>query len=156
MELTGQILTFSITIVTGMLLGVLFDCYRILRGTFNPKAVVTWFTDLLYWLVATAVVFVALVVSNWGELRFYVFIGILTGLGSYYSWLSLHAIRLLSSIVRFITYVLKLMERIFMVMFLRPGRYCMRVVSWPFLFTYRKARSWFYARFPKPPDDEKK
>ena len=84
MELNGQVFTFLMTIVTGMLLGGLFDCYRVLRRTFKPKAFMTWLADLLYWLVATVVMFIALVFSNWGELRFYVFIGVLSGLGVYY------------------------------------------------------------------------
>lgn len=156
MELTSQVLTFVMTIVTGILLGILFDCYRVLRGTFNPKTLMTWFTDLLYWLVATAVVFIALVVSNWGELRFYVFMGILSGVGVYYRWLSLYAIRLLSSIVRLIIATLGLMKRTFISILLRPGVYCMRMASRPFVFACHKATSWCHIRWSKPPDDDKK
>ncbi|MBP2628262.1 MAG: spore cortex biosynthesis protein YabQ [Firmicutes bacterium] len=155
MELTGQVMTFVITIMTGMLLGVLFDCYRVLRGTFSPKRLVTWFTDLLYWLVATAIVFIALVFSNWGELRFYVFIGILSGLGVYYNWLSLYAIRLFSKTIKLIIAGLSLLKKIFIGAFLKPGRYCMRLVSRPFMFVGHKATTWYRTRWPKPPDDEK-
>lgn len=156
MELTGQIMTFVITIITGILLGGLFDCYRVLRGTFKPKALITWFTDLLYWLVATAVVFIALVFSNWGELRLYVFIGILSGLGLYYNWLSLYAIRLFSNMIRLIITGLSFIKKVFIGAFLRPGIYCIRMASWPFMFIGRKATAWRRTRWPKPLDDEKK
>ena len=156
MELTGQILAFVITIVTGILLGLLFDCYRVLRGTFNPKAAVTWLTDLLYWLVATAVVFVALVLSNWGELRFYVVIGILSGLGLYYRWLSLYSIRVFAKVIKLIIAGLLLLKRIFIGVIVKPGRYCTRIAMWPVLFSCRKTAVWWRTRWPKPPEDEEK
>ena len=155
MELTGQVMTFVITIMTGILLGVVFDCYRVLRGTFNPKPLLTWFTDLLYWLVATAVVFIALVFSNWGELRFYVFIGILSGLGLYYNWLSLYFIRLFAKTIKLIVAGLLLIKKIFIGVFIRPGAYCIRMVSWPFMFVGRTVITWYHKCWPKPPDDEK-
>lgn len=155
MELTGQVMTFLITIMTGILLGTLFDCYRVLRGTFKPKVLVTWFADLLYWLVATAVVFFALVFSNWGELRLYVFIGILSGLGLYYNWLSLYVIRLFSGVIRLTIAGLSLMKRIIIGTILKPGRYCLGIASWPFRFVSRKATAWCHTRWPKLPNDEK-
>ena len=155
MELTGQVLTFVMTIMTGILLGVVFDSYRVLRGTFNPKPLLTWFTDLLYWLVATAVVFIALVFSNWGELRFYVFIGILSGLGLYYNWLSLYIIRIFSNTIKLIIAGLNLMKKTFIGAFLKPGVYCIRMASWPFMFVGCKMIAWYNVRYPKPPDDEK-
>jgi len=142
--------------MTGILLGGLFDCYRVLRGTFKPKVLVTWFTDLLYWLIATAVVFIALVFSNWGELRFYVFIGILGGLVLYYNWLSLYIIRLFSCMIKLIIAALSLMKKIFIGVFLKPGVYCMRMVSWPVRFVGRKATAWYRIQWSKLPIEKEK
>ena len=152
----GQVITFVMTMVIGMLLGVVFDCYRVLRRTFNPQTLMTWFTDLLYWLIVTAIVFFSLVLSNWGELRFYVFIGILGGLGLYYKWVSLWAIRFFLSGIRFIIVGLKLVKRSFIRIILRPGIYCIRIVSWPLKFLWYKFRGWCRTLWIKPPDDEKK
>lgn len=156
LELTGQVTTFIMTIGTGILLGVLFDCYRVLRGAFAPKAVMTWFTDLLYWLIATAVVFISLVLSNWGELRFYVFIGIISGLGLYYKWLSFYLIRLVARGVCFIILVLRFLKRIVIIIVVRPIVYCMRMVSCPFQFLWHQLVMWCRMRWIKPADDEKK
>ncbi|MBC8016434.1 MAG: spore cortex biosynthesis protein YabQ [Sporomusaceae bacterium] len=156
MEFTGQVLAFAITIVTGILLGLLFDCYRVLRGTFNPRSVVTSLTDLLYWLIATAVVFAAVVLSNWGELRFYVFFGILSGLGLYYKWLSLYSIRMFSMIIRLIIAGLSLLKRIFIGVVVRPGRYCIRMAIKPITYSCRRTTVWWRTRWPKPPEDEEK
>lgn len=154
MELTSQIFTFAITVVTGILLGILFDSYRVLRGTFDLKKYVTWFTDLLYWLLATVVVFIALLASNWGELRFYVFIGILSGLGLYYNCFSRYAVYLLSIIVRLIMRSAGILNKIFITTILKPGAYCMGLVSWPIKFISCKLKKWYFALYPRPPSDE--
>jgi spore cortex biosynthesis protein YabQ len=154
-ELASQVTTFVMTIMTGALLGVLFDLYRVLRRSHNPSAVCTWFTDLLYWLVATTVIFIALVFSNWGELRFYVFIGILSGLGLYYNWLSIYTIRLFAHGIRLIVSTIGLLRKIVSNVLFRPTRYCMRMICWPVAFSYRKMIAWYHVRWPPILDDEK-
>jgi len=155
-ELTNQVFTFMMTIVTGMVLGILFDSYRVLRGTCNPQLVLTWCMDLLYWLVATVIVFIALVSSNWGELRFYVFIGMLTGVACYYHWLSIYIIRMLSTFVQVTRESVRWMKKIVVHMFFTPGLYCIRMLLFPFIFIWKKMISWFSIRWPKRPDEEKK
>ncbi len=154
MELNGQVFTFLMTIVTGMLLGGLFDCYRVLRRTFKPKAFMTWLADLLYWLVATVVMFIALVFSNWGELRFYVFIGVLSGLGVYYRWLSLYAIRFFLGGISLIIALLKLLKKILFAVVIRPGLCFMKITVWPFMFVCKKITCWYQAHRLKPPDEK--
>lgn len=155
MQVDSQLYTFIITIATGILLGALFDCYRVLRGTFRPRAVMTWVTDLLYWLIATVIVFLALVVSNWGELRFYVFLGIVSGVILYYRLLSLYAIRLLLAIIRLIKGIVTLFKKA-VVFIIKPIVLCINIIYWPFRFFGSKAKGWYYTKFPKPPIDEKK
>lgn len=93
MDLAGQAATFILTIITGGLLGLLFDSYRILRQVLRLHWAIGALADVGYWLVATAVVFGALLISNWGELRLYVFIGLGLGALLYYRLFSCHAIR---------------------------------------------------------------
>jgi spore cortex biosynthesis protein YabQ len=155
MEFNSQVVSFLITIVTGAVLGVLFDCYRVLRSTFRTNGRMTSLTDLLYWLVATIVVFLALVASNWGELRFYVFLGILSGVWLYYRLASFVVIRLFLEVVRFVKSVVILIGKIVKSFFIRPILFCIKVVSWPFRYVNSWVRAWYHFRYPKPPKDEK-
>lgn len=84
MDFYGQIDTFLYTLLTGIILGVIFDFYRVFRGICRPHIWITSITDLMYWLLATILVFVALLVGNSGEVRLYVFIGLLLGVVLYY------------------------------------------------------------------------
>jgi spore cortex biosynthesis protein YabQ len=152
----SQLSTFLTTIATGITLGVLFDCYRVLRGTYRSKVLMTWVTDLLYWLIATVIVFIALVISNWGELRFYVFLGILSGVGLYYRLLSLYVIRLFSGLIKLIKSIVTLIKKSLILFVIRPLVLCLRIISWPVRFISSKLMGWYYVRYPKPPIDEKK
>jgi len=155
-QVESQFSIFLSTVATGITLGVLFDFYRVLRGTFRPKVLITWVTDLLYWLIATAIVFIALVLSNWGELRFYVFLGIISGVGLYYRLLSLYVIRLFTGMIKLTKSIIAFVKNMFIVLIIRPISLCIKIVSWPFRWISSKIKAWYQVWYPKPPLDEKK
>ncbi len=101
MELSDQITTFAITVTTGAILGALFDLYRVIKAKLRPCPLITAVTDILYWLTATAIVFAALLLGNWGELRLYVFIGLITGVTIYYRVFSRYVIRFFTGVFYF-------------------------------------------------------
>src|SRR5690606_32547671 len=63
-----QLHAFAMTIAAGMAAGLLFDMYRLARRGLRPRGTGAWLLDLMFWLVATPVVFALLLVANWGEL----------------------------------------------------------------------------------------
>ncbi|MGE5576162.1 MAG: spore cortex biosynthesis protein YabQ [Syntrophothermus sp.] len=95
-----QAASFFITVLAGLLLGLLFDTYRVMRRRTKPRGLATSLGDLLFWVVATSVTFTFLLLGNWGELRLYVFVGLFLGVGFYYWALSRLYIRFLAGILR--------------------------------------------------------
>jgi len=90
-----QLHAFAMTIAAGMAAGLLFDMYRLARRGLRPRGTGAWLLDLMFWLVATPVVFALLLVANWGELRFYVVVGLAAGATLYFGLLSafmMHAV----------------------------------------------------------------
>jgi len=87
-SLAEQTYAFLMTILAGGVVGLLFDLYRVLRSALRPKQLATALTDLLYWIVVTPTVFAMLLAGNWGELRFYVLVGLAVGLALYFQALS--------------------------------------------------------------------
>lgn len=67
----------------GIIVGLSFDLYRILRGLMNPGKIATILGDIIFWILVTIIVFGGLIVKNWGSVRGYVFLGILIGFGVY-------------------------------------------------------------------------
>ncbi len=70
---------FFFTIYGGILIGFIYDLYKIFRRIFHPKRIATLVQDLIFWIIITTVAFYLLILSNQGELRFYNFIGFIIG-----------------------------------------------------------------------------
>lgn len=99
-SLAQQTYAFLMTILAGGIIGLLFDGYRVVRSLLKPKQLATAMTDLLYWIVVTPTVFALLLAGNWGELRFYVLLGLAVGLLLYFQTLSAAVIWFLMSVIK--------------------------------------------------------
>lgn len=138
MDFTGQAATFVMTVTVGVLLGVIFDFYRVLRGVFKPRAITTYIFDLMYWLLAIALAFGGLLVSNWGELRFYVFLGLTGGAAIYYKLLSRYAIWLLVRTIRVFLLTLEWLNKLVITFIIKPAGWFLRLCLMPFTYAGRK------------------
>lgn len=68
----------------GFLLGALYDVFRVIRLLMRPSARVIFFQDLLYFTLGSVVTFLFALAVTGGELRFYLFLGLVTGFTAYY------------------------------------------------------------------------
>ena len=77
--ITNQAYLFLIFIVNGLIIGFLFDLFRILRLSFKTKDFVTYLEDITFWILTGFIVLYSIFVFNNGEIRFYIFLGIALG-----------------------------------------------------------------------------
>lgn len=138
MDFAGQLYTFLTTMVIGVSLGFIFDFYRVLRGIFKPRSVVTYMFDFFYWLLAIIITFGGLLASNWGELRFYVFIGLLGGAVLYFRLISRFSILILVRTIRMVLFVVGWIKMVVTKLFIKPLMYCLGVFVVPFTYAGRK------------------
>ncbi|NMB45783.1 MAG: spore cortex biosynthesis protein YabQ [Firmicutes bacterium] len=103
--LAGQVYGFAVTITAGLSLGLLFDLYRLWRRATRPQRMVTALSDILFWMIATPLTYVYLLMGNWGELRFYVFLGLLLGLFLYFMVFSVLVLNLLITVSYYVAAV---------------------------------------------------
>ncbi len=82
-----QFHAFFVIVLSGVVLAFLFDLLRVMRGHYRPPWWLAAGADALFWVVATLALSGGLFLGNWGELRFYVLVGLLIGIGLYY-WLA--------------------------------------------------------------------
>ena len=66
-------------IVVGFGLGFLWDFYRVLRLNIRPSLKITFFTDLLFWVLLTLVVLFLLIIYWRGEIHIYTYVGLALG-----------------------------------------------------------------------------
>ena len=51
LTLNNQAYLFALFIVNGILIGILFDIFRILRKTFKTSDFITYIEDIIYWII---------------------------------------------------------------------------------------------------------
>ncbi|MBU3110648.1 spore cortex biosynthesis protein YabQ [Clostridium lacusfryxellense] len=87
-SLIGQVELITFSLLAGIITGVFFDIYRLIRGLQNPNKVLTIIQDLLFWTLTSIVVFIFLMYTNKGYINFYVYVSLIIGVYLYLKLLS--------------------------------------------------------------------
>lgn len=104
----NQAYLFLVFSLTGIIIGVLFDFFRILRRSIKTPNVITYIEDILFWILTGLLVLYNIWYFNNGEIRIYMFLGIILGILIYMSTLSNIIIKIFSKILQTIIKVLEL------------------------------------------------
>lgn len=75
----NQLYIFLLFILTGIVIGIVFDIFRIFRRSFKTNDIITYVQDFLFWLVTGCILLFSIFTFNNGGLRGYIFIGIILG-----------------------------------------------------------------------------
>lgn len=78
-----ELYNFFIFIILGILISFIFDVFRSLRKKFKTCNFIIYIEDILFWLISGFLIVSAIFNFNAGELRAYLFIGILIGITIY-------------------------------------------------------------------------
>ena len=110
--LESQINTLFIFAITGFIIGILFDFFRIQRKVFKTYDIITYIQDILFWILTGLIVLYSIFVFNNGEMRIYIFLGILIGIILYVLLFSKYVIKInvfiINKIKWFISIILKI------------------------------------------------
>lgn len=116
---------FIAFILNGFLIGIIFDCFRILRKSFKTLDFITYIEDILFGIITGLLILYSIFKFNNGELRFYLFLGIFIGLLLYllifskvFIKICVFIISIIKKIVNFmiiipIKFICKLFKKIF-------------------------------------------
>ena len=108
--ITNQSYLFLIFTLDGFIIGILFDFFRILRKSFRTSNLVTYIEDILFWILTGILVLYSIFTFNNGEIRFFMFLGIIIGITMYMLLLS-------NYIVKINVYIIKVIKKIFSMIF---------------------------------------
>ena len=103
-------------LLAGILTGLMFDLYRIIRGSKIPKAIIV-VEDTLFWVLAAMVIFAFLLYTNFAFLGPYVYIFMLISLAIYMKFIS-------NKCINFELYVVNAVGKVFRIIF--------KNISYPF------------------------
>ena len=76
-------LLFLIYILIGIIIGVVFDIFRILRKSFKTSDFITYIEDIFFWIITGGILLFAIFFFSKGELRGYIFFGLIIGIALY-------------------------------------------------------------------------
>lgn len=124
MPLSEQMTAFAWTLVMGMFAGLCYQTYRVFYDLLKPKKAGTFTGDIIFWLLLTAFAFIMLLKANYGQLRLYVFIGLLLGAFLFVRLLGDPSYRVLRQIIHLAGGLLRLAGRL--------CYYAWKVISFPF------------------------
>lgn len=95
----NQAYLFLIFTFTGMAIGILFDIFRALRKNFNTSDILISIQDILFWIITGFMILYNIWYFNDGEIRIFMFLGIILGVLIYILTLSSIIFQLLYKIL---------------------------------------------------------
>lgn len=99
---TNQAYLFFVFIINGIIIGLLFDFFRILRKTFKTKDIITYIEDFLFWILTGITLLYSIFTFNNGEIRLFMLLGVLLGVIIYMIFISSYIIKINVVIINFI------------------------------------------------------
>lgn len=124
---SNQAYLFLVFIINGIVIGLLFDFFRISRKVFNTNDMMTYIEDILFWILAGATVLYSIFIFNNGEMRLFMFLAILLGAFAYMVLISSHIIKinvkiinLIKKIVGILAFPLKVIYQLIHKIFFKP------------------------------------
>lgn len=129
----NQVYLFGIYSVCGIIIGIFFDLFRILRRSFKTPDIVTYIEDILFGIFTGIFLIFILFVFNNGEMRFFMFFAIMLGLLLYLLTISKYFIKInvtvlvtikkiIKRILLILVYPITLLKKILSRLILKPFR----------------------------------
>ena len=75
----NQTYLFLVFSLTGVIIGILFDFFRILRKSFKTSDIITYLEDIIFWILTGFIVLYNIWYFNNGEIRLFMILGIIMG-----------------------------------------------------------------------------
>lgn len=133
-----QMYSFGIFIVNGLIIGVLFDVFRISRKTFKTSNIITYIEDIVFWILTGLILLFSIFTFNNGEIRNYIFLGVITGFTFYMLFLSKFFIKINVKIINILKTITTRILKIIIYPIKITIRFLKNIIIIPTKFIYRK------------------
>lgn len=103
----NQAYLFLVFSLTGVIIGILFDFFRILRISIKTPNIITYIQDILFWILTGIIVLYSIWYFNNGELRIFVLLGLILGVLIYITTLSSIIVKIFTKVLVFFINIFK-------------------------------------------------
>ncbi len=105
--MNNQLYQFLIYIVSGIAISIFFDIFRVLRKSIKTSNLITYIEDAIFGIIVGLFLIWEIFTVSYGELRSYIFIGLLIGIVVYLVTVSKYFININVKILNFIKKIVK-------------------------------------------------
>lgn len=127
--ITNQAYIFFIFVANGIIIGLLFDIFRIIRKTIPTNDFMTYLEDILFWILTGIILLYSIFIFNNGEIRFFMFLATILGTIIYMFFISRYVIKINVAIINFIKNIIKKI---------------LKILFTPFIYIYKLLRKTFF------------
>lgn len=121
MTLGMQFWTMFMMMCGGIIMGAIYDFFRLLHEQLKLPRWTIIPLDIIYWIVATILIFQLLYNSNQGQLRMFVYVGMVVGVLLYYFLFSKTTTQVLLFIFKMIKEIYRVIVRIIHILIVKPA-----------------------------------
>ena len=107
MIFTQDLTSFYATIYGGLIIGLLFDINRALKSNFKILKYFSIVFNIIFWILATIIIFIIINAIESFDLRYYHFAALLIGFLIYYNTVSKFILKFINTIIGFIISLIK-------------------------------------------------
>ena len=133
-----QTLLFLTCVLIGGIMGMLYDLIRIFRKIIPHSNWSVQIEDTLYWIICALIGFAVLYMHNYGQIRFFVFIGIILGGVFYLCTFSIVFMKFATWLIDLIKHIVRTLIHILSI----PILWMIRIVKIPIRITKRLTMRW--------------
>lgn len=137
----NQAYAFIVFILNGFLIGLLFDIFRIFRKSFKTPDFITCLEDFIFWIITGLLLLYSIFKFNNGELRIYIFLGVILGAAIYMLIFS-------KFFINISVYIINLIKKIFIILII-PIKFIIKILNKVIWKPLRKILKWFKHLFTK-------
>ena len=130
----SQLQTLFIFTISGFLIGLLFDFFRILRKSFKTSDILTYLEDFLFWFITGAYLIFIIFKFSFGELRLFMFISLIIGFIIYILTISKYFISINVKIITFFKNIIIKVCNIILIPFKFLFKILKRIIFKPITF----------------------
>lgn len=105
---------FLLFFIIGIIIGLIFDFFKVLRKSFKTKDIITFVEDLLFLFLTGSLIIFGIIKINSGEVRFYLFLGMFFGILIYSLTISKLYVIILYEFVRICKKIIAFFVKIFL------------------------------------------
>ena len=110
--INAQLYLFLIFILNGLLIGLLFDFFRILRKAIKTSDLITCIEDIIFWILTGLIILYTIFTYNNGEIRLFMFMAITIGIILYMLLISKFIMEISLKIINFVKKIISIIINI--------------------------------------------